>query len=64
MKNEYSITLVAQPEQNAYDRIVRAVAQHQFRELRLETGRKFSKTGHMPYDLKYLSPCQASDLRL
>ncbi len=63
-QHEYGIAPVAQPDQGAYDGIILAVAHHQFQELGSEKIREFGKTGHVLYDLKYLFPVQASDLRL
>ena len=61
---EYGISPVEQPEPGAYDAIVLAVAHHQFRDLGAAAIRAFGKPGHVLYDLKYLLPAQASDLRL
>ena len=63
-QHEYGITPVAQPEQGAYDGIILAVAHRQFVELGIDKIRQFGKTGHVLYDLKYLFPAHASDLRL
>jgi UDP-N-acetyl-D-galactosamine dehydrogenase len=63
-QHEYGITPVVQPEQGAYDGIILAVAHRQFVELGIDKIRQFGKTGHVLYDLKYLFPAQASDLRL
>ena len=63
-QHEHGITPVTQPEQSAYDGIILAVAHHQFQELGAEKIREFGKPGHVLYDLKYIFPAQASDLRL
>jgi len=63
-QHEYGISPVEQPTPGAYDAIVLAVAHHQFRELGAAAIRAFGKPGHVLYDLKYLFPAHASDLRL
>lgn len=63
-QHEYGITPMEQPAQGAYDGIILAVAHRQFVELGIEKIREFGKPGHVLYDLKYLFPAQASDLRL
>jgi UDP-N-acetyl-D-galactosamine dehydrogenase len=63
-QHEYGITPVEQPELGMYDAIILAVAHHQFREMGAQKIRSFGKAGHVLYDLKYLFPAHASDLRL
>ncbi len=62
--HEYGITLIGQPEASTYDGIVIAVAHHQFKALGAEGLRAFGKPDHVLYDLKYVLPACASDLRL
>ncbi|MBF0270734.1 MAG: Vi polysaccharide biosynthesis UDP-N-acetylglucosamine C-6 dehydrogenase TviB [Magnetococcales bacterium] len=62
--HEYGITPVTHPEENAYDAIILAVAHQQFREMGVERIRRLGKPGHVLYDLKYLFPAEATDLRL
>lgn len=63
-QSEYGINLVRQPEADTYDAIILAVAHYQFKELGEQGVRKFGKSPHVLYDLKYILPAQASDLRL
>lgn len=63
-QREYQLTPVTQPKAHAYDGIIVAVAHQQFRALGVEAIRQFGKPGHVLYDLKYLFPVDASDLRL
>lgn len=63
-QHEYGINPITQPEANAYDGIILAVAHKQFREMGIDKIRAFGKTTHVLYDLKYLFPVEASDLRL
>lgn len=62
--HEYGIELVDQPSPETYDGIIVAVAHRQFREMGVEAIRALGTQGHMLYDLKYLFPVAASDLRL
>ncbi len=63
-QHEYGITPVMQPEQGVYDSIVIAVAHHQFKGMGAQAIRALGKQNHIIYDLKYLLPADASDLRL
>lgn len=63
-EHEYGITPVANPEIGVYDGIIVAVAHQQFRELGSEKIREFGRQEHVLYDLKYLLPPEASDIRL
>jgi UDP-N-acetyl-D-galactosamine dehydrogenase len=63
-KHEYGITPVSAPEQAAYDAIIIAVAHHQFKAMGAEGIRAFGKPEHVLYDLKYILPSEATDLRL
>ena len=63
-QHEYGITPVQQPQPGAYDAIIIAVAHHQFKAMGLAAIRALGKPEHVLYDLKYLLPASASDLRL
>ena len=63
-QHEYDITPVAQPEPGTYDGIIVAVAHHQFKAMGAAAIRALGKPNHVLYDLKYLLPAEASDLRL
>ena len=62
--HEYGITPLTLPEPGAYDSIVLAVAHHQFKTMGVEAIRTLGKQNHILYDLKYLFPADATDLRL
>jgi UDP-N-acetyl-D-galactosamine dehydrogenase len=62
--HEYGITPVAAPAQAAYDGIILAVAHNQFKDLGVTAIRALGKTQHILYDLKYIFPTEATDLRL
>ncbi|MGB3918229.1 MAG: Vi polysaccharide biosynthesis UDP-N-acetylglucosamine C-6 dehydrogenase TviB [Thiothrix litoralis] len=63
-QHEYNVTPVAEPNANHYDAVILAVAHQQFRELGIEGIRALGKPVHILYDLKYLFPSEATDLRL
>lgn len=64
-REHYGVELVAEPAAGAYDGIILAVAHRQFREMDAEQLRAFGKKqGHVLYDLKYVLPADAADLRL
>ena len=63
-QHEYGITPVAEPASNAYDGIILAVAHDEFGALGADKIRKFGKSVHVLYDLKYLLSTKESDLRL
>jgi UDP-N-acetyl-D-galactosamine dehydrogenase len=63
-QHEYGITLVQQPQPGAYDAIIIAVAHHQFKAMGAAAILALGKPEHVLYDLKYLLPASACDLRL
>ncbi len=64
VKKEYGISLLKDLEKGVYDAIVIAVAHRQFKEMGEPAIRALGKTQHILYDLKYVLPLGASDLRL
>ena len=62
--HEYGITLVQQPALATYDAIIVAVAHRQFHDMGSDAIRKFGNLTHVLFDMKYLFPVHASDLRL
>lgn len=63
-KHEYDIAPILQPEEGTYDSIIVAVAHHQFKRMEAQAIHALGKPNHILYDLKYLLPVDASDLRL
>lgn len=63
-QHEYAITPVQTPQPAAYDAVILAVAHQQFKDMGVENIRALGKAEHVLYDLKYLLPTEASDLRL
>lgn len=63
-QSEYNLTLVTEPSTGGYDAIIVAVAHQQFRDMGVEGIRSLGKSNHILYDLKYLLPSEATDLRL
>lgn len=62
--HEYGLTLTPAPADGTYDGIVLAVAHNEFREMGAKAIRRFGKPDHIVYDLKYIVPADAADLRL
>jgi UDP-N-acetyl-D-galactosamine dehydrogenase len=63
-EHEYGITPIAAPKAGEYDAVIMAVAHQQFAEMGVEQIRALGKSAHVLYDLKYILPADASDLRL
>ncbi len=63
-KHEYDISPTLLLDQAAYDGIILAVAHNQFKAMGVEAIRGFGRASHVLYDLKYLFPAAATDLRL
>ena len=61
---EYGIPLVAEPVAGRYDGVMLAVAHDAFRQMGAEAIRAYGTPGALLYDLKYILPPEASDLRL
>ncbi|CAN6134464.1 WecC UDP-N-acetyl-D-mannosaminuronate dehydrogenase [Methylophilaceae bacterium] len=63
-EHEYGIAPIAKLHADAYDGIIVAVAHHQFKAMGEAAIRALGKKAHVLYDLKYILPADASDLRL
>lgn len=63
-EKEYGITPIVQPQTDAYDGIVLAVAHQEFMNMGLANIRNLGCDDHVLYDLKYVLPADQSDLRL
>jgi UDP-N-acetyl-D-galactosamine dehydrogenase len=63
-RHEYGLDMVESPEASCYDGIVLAVAHREFADLGAEGIRAFGRADHILYDLKYILPAEASDIRL
>lgn len=61
---EYGITPLLEPQVDTYDAVILAVAHQQFKEMGADVIRSLGRGEHVLYDLKYLLPAGASDLRL
>lgn len=62
--HEYGIVPVSELRADEYDAVILAVAHKQFIEMGVEQIRALAKPEHVLYDLKYILPANASDLRL
>jgi UDP-N-acetyl-D-glucosamine/UDP-N-acetyl-D-galactosamine dehydrogenase len=63
-QKEYGITLTQQPARGTYDCIILTVAHTLFKNMGVEAVHNFGKNLHILYDLKYVFPSKAVDLRL
>lgn len=63
-EDEYGITPTKQPKLETYDGIVLAVAHRQFKAMGVDAVRALGTQNHILYDLKYLFPADATDIRL
>ena len=63
-QHEYGLTPIEAPQQGAYDAIIVGVAHQQFKDMGAEAIRALGKPEHVVYDLKYVMPRNAADLRL
>ena len=63
-QHEYGLTPIDAPKQGAYDAIIVGVAHQQFKDMGTEAIRALGKPEHVVYDLKYVMPRNAADLRL
>lgn len=61
---KYGLSVLNYPATKTYDAILLTVAHHQFKSMAPELIRSFGKENHILYDLKYILPKYASDLRL
>lgn len=62
--HEYGIAPISELSSGEYDAVILAVAHKQFVEMGAEQIRTLAKPEHVLYDLKYILPAHASDLRL
>jgi UDP-N-acetyl-D-galactosamine dehydrogenase len=63
-RHEYGVKVVESPRARAYQAIVLAVPHKAFREMGLKRIRRFAKSKHVIYDIKYLFKRDATDGRL
>jgi UDP-N-acetyl-D-galactosamine dehydrogenase len=61
---EYGLDLVAEPGAGDYDAILIAVGHRQFQALGADGIRRFGKPSSLVYDIKYILPQGAADVRL
>jgi UDP-N-acetyl-D-glucosamine/UDP-N-acetyl-D-galactosamine dehydrogenase len=63
-RQEYGVALTARPNPGEYDAVIVAVAHRQFRQMGATGLRALCREGGLIYDLKYVLPADAADLRL
>lgn len=62
--HEYGVSTLKKAEENCYDGVILAVGHKEFKELGAENIRKFGKSAHVLYDLKYVLEKSDVDMRL
>lgn len=62
--NEYGLAVSKAAKKGIYDSVLMAVAHDEFKEMGIKTIRKFGKSKHILYDLKYILPKDDVDIRL
>tara|TARA_Y100000310_G_scaffold10215_1_gene10932 strand:+ start:1052 stop:2332 length:1281 start_codon:yes stop_codon:yes gene_type:complete len=63
-EHEYGLTLANEAKQDHYDAIILAVGHNEFKQLGAGAIRKFGKSKHVLYDLKYVLDKSSVDMRL
>jgi UDP-N-acetyl-D-galactosamine dehydrogenase len=63
-EHQYGVSTIKNADENCYDGIILAVGHKEFKELGAENIRKFGKSAHVLYDLKYVLEKSAVDMRL
>ncbi|MCG9729303.1 Vi polysaccharide biosynthesis UDP-N-acetylglucosamine C-6 dehydrogenase TviB [Shewanella sp. Isolate13] len=64
VKHEYDITLIDELKNGYYDGIILAVDHSELKEMGIEQIRALGKDSHVVYDVKYVFPLDAADIRL
>ena len=62
--DHYEYNLLDVPKDRSYDAIIIAVSHDFFRDLGINSIRKWGNKGNLVFDLKYLFPAKLTDLRL
>ncbi len=63
-QREYSITPITEPLIGEYGAIILAVPHRQFKKMGADAIRRFGRSEHVLYDLKYILPPKDADIRL
>jgi UDP-N-acetyl-D-galactosamine dehydrogenase len=64
VKHEYGIELTTELKQNHYDGIILAVDHSELKDMGIDRVRALGKENHVVYDVKYVFPLGAADIRL
>ncbi|GAA0789378.1 MULTISPECIES: Vi polysaccharide biosynthesis UDP-N-acetylglucosamine C-6 dehydrogenase TviB [Pseudomonadati] len=64
VKHEYGIELTNELKENYYDGIILAVDHSELKDMGIEKVRALGKQNHVVYDVKYVFPLEAADIRL
>ncbi|OEF29520.1 Vi polysaccharide biosynthesis UDP-N-acetylglucosamine C-6 dehydrogenase TviB [Vibrio rumoiensis] len=63
-EHEYGLSLTKAPKAGSYDAVILAVGHNEFKAMGAQEIRKLGKSEHVLYDLKYILPKEAVDMRL
>jgi UDP-N-acetyl-D-glucosamine/UDP-N-acetyl-D-galactosamine dehydrogenase len=64
VKHEYGIDLITELKESTYDGIILAVDHSELKAMGIEKVRALGKQNHVVYDVKYVFPLDAADIRL
>ncbi|MEL4427498.1 Vi polysaccharide biosynthesis UDP-N-acetylglucosamine C-6 dehydrogenase TviB [Shewanella indica] len=64
VKHEYGIELISELKESNYDGIILAVDHSELKKMGIEKIRALGKPNHVVYDVKYVFPLDAADIRL
>ncbi|WP_412486414.1 Vi polysaccharide biosynthesis UDP-N-acetylglucosamine C-6 dehydrogenase TviB [Shewanella chilikensis] len=64
VRHEYGIELISELKENNYDGIILAVDHSELKEMGIKKVRTLGKQNHVVYDVKYVFPLDAADIRL
>ncbi|WP_447071825.1 Vi polysaccharide biosynthesis UDP-N-acetylglucosamine C-6 dehydrogenase TviB [Shewanella indica] len=64
VRHEYGIELISELKENNYDGIILAVDHSELKEMGIKKVRSLGKQNHVVYDVKYVFPLDAADIRL
>jgi UDP-N-acetyl-D-glucosamine/UDP-N-acetyl-D-galactosamine dehydrogenase len=64
VKHEYGIDLITELKESTYDGIILAVDHSELKAMGIEKVRSLGKQNHVVYDVKYVFPLDAADIRL
>ncbi|MBO2586074.1 Vi polysaccharide biosynthesis UDP-N-acetylglucosamine C-6 dehydrogenase TviB [Shewanella algae] len=64
VKHEYGIDLISELKESNYDGIILAVDHSELKKMGIDKVRSLGRQNHVIYDVKYIFPLEAADIRL